>query len=312
MVSIVQAVWYRNRVNILVSGSTGLVGSALVARLERDGHRVTRLVRSGQTGVRWDPAAGKIDEAGLEGLDAVVHLAGENVAARRWTDTQKSKIRGSRVNGTRTLCEALARLKNPPKTLLSASAVGIYGDRGDEILRDESKPGTGFLADVCRDWETATRAAAQKGIRVANLRIGIVLSLDGGALARMIPPFKMGLGGRLGSGKQYMSWITLDDTVHAIVHALNTPALSGPVNLVSPNAVTNLEFTKTLARALSRPAFFPMPAFAARLAFGELADALLLAGARATPTRLDSSGFAFQYPILENAIRHLLGRSARL
>lgn len=295
--------------NILVSGSAGLVGSALVSSLTAAGYRTTRLVRtgSGQAGIRWDPAAGKIDEADLEGFDAVVHLAGENVAARRWTEKQKMKIRGSRVNGTRTLCDALARLGNPPKALLCASAVGIYGDRGDELLQDDAAPGSGFLAGVCRDWESAAQSAARKGIRVVNLRIGIVLSLSGGALARMILPFRLGMGGRLGTGKQYMSWITLDDTVAAIVHAINSPTLTGPVNVVAPNPVTNAEFTRTLGIALSRPTIFPMPAFAARLAFGELADALLLSGARAAPGRLLSSGFSFRHPVLESAIRHLLG-----
>lgn len=295
--------------NILVSGSAGLVGSALVSSLTAAGYRTTRLVRtgSGQAVIRWDPAAGKIDEADLEGFDAVVHLAGENVAARRWTEKQKMKIRGSRVNGTRTLCDALARLGNPPKALLCASAVGIYGDRGDELLQDDAAPGSGFLAGVCRDWESAAQSAARKGIRVVNLRIGIVLSLSGGALARMILPFRLGMGGRLGTGKQYMSWITLDDTVAAIVHAIKSPTLTGPVNVVAPNPVTNAEFTRTLGIALSRPTIFPMPAFAARLAFGELADALLLSGARAASGRLLSSGFSFRHPVLESAIRHLLG-----
>lgn len=296
--------------NIVVSGSTGLVGRALVSHLSAKGHRIIRLVRAtpkpGGDEILWDPIAGRVEETGLEGADAVVHLAGENVAARRWTKKQKNKIRNSRVYGTRTLCDALARLKKRPSALLSASAIGYYGDRADEILSEENRAGSGFLPAVCAEWETATAAAAQKGIRVVNLRIGVILSAEGGALARMLLPYRLGLGGPLGGGRQYMSWISIDDTVRAIAHALETPGLAGPVNLVSPAPVTNREFNDTLGKVLRRPAILPMPAFAARLAFGEMADALLLASARVVPGRLMASGFQHLHPTLEGALRHVL------
>ena len=250
--------------NVLVSGSSGLVGSALVAALNADGHRVKRLVRAAvrdaEDEVGWDPAGGVLDPAGLEGLDAVVHLAGENIASGRWTTAKKARIRDSRVKGTELLCQTLARLDRPPKTLVSTSAVGYYGDRGDEVLTEDSPPGHGFLAEVCEAWEAATEPAAAKGIRVVRLRIGVVLSPRGGALAKMLPAFKMGLGGRIGNGRQYMSWITLDDLVGVIRFALTNNELSGPVNAVSPNPVTNLEFTKTLGRVLHRPTVLPLPA----------------------------------------------------
>ncbi len=296
---------------ILVTGSSGLIGSSLVPFLTTGGHGVTRLVRSQKSGdepVLWDPEAGTLDVARLEGLDAVVHLAGENIA-ERWTAEKKSKIRDSRVNGTRLLAESLARLGEPPKVFVCASAIGYYGDRGDEILREESPSGSGFLAEVCRQWEAAAQPAAEKGIRVANLRIGVVLSLAGGALAKMLPPFRMGAGGTIGSGRQYMSWIALDDVIGAIYHALTHETLRGSVNAVAPNPVTNREFTQTLGRVLSRPTLLPMPAFAARLAFGEMADELLLASTRVEPARLLATGFVFGYPELEGALRHVLGRT---
>ena len=304
----------RGSLHVLVSGASGLIGSALVPFLTTGGHRVTRLVRSppaGEGAVFWDPAARRLDPAALEGADAVVHLAGEPIARGRWTDAKKARIRDSRIQGTELLAEALARLDRPPRVLVSASAVGYYGDRGAELLRETSPPGTGFLAGVCRDWEAATRAAAAKGIRVATLRFGIVLSPAGGALARMLPPFRLGVGGRIGGGRQYMSWIAVDDAVGAIHHALMTDDLEGPVNVVAPQAVTNREFTRTLGRVLRRPTIFPVPAFAARLAFGELADALLLASARVEPARLLAAGYRFRHPDLEDALRHLLGRPAR-
>lgn len=298
--------------NVLVSGSTGLVGSALVESLAAAGHRITRLVRhmpaAGQAEIRWDPAAGFIQANELEGLDAVVHLAGENVAAKRWTALQKTHIRDSRVIGTRLLTESIARLAKPPRTFLSASAVGYYGTRGDEILKEESPAGEGFLPDVCRDWEKAVEPVILKGIRVVKLRIGVVLSPAGGALGRMLLPFKLGLGGKIGSGRQYMSWIAIDDCVAAILHALETSTLMGPVNLTSPNPSTNLEFTRTLGNVLGRPTIFPMPAFAARLAFGEMADALLLASTRVIPAKLQAAGFPFQHPDLETALKNLLGK----
>lgn len=299
--------------HILVTGSTGLIGSTLVSFLSTDGQQVTRLVRTaprpGHAEVHWQPETGSIATPGLEGLDAVVHLAGENIAAGRWTAEKKASIRDSRVQGTHLLCDALAQLVNPPKVLVSASAIGYYGDRGAEVLREDSRPGRGFLADVCRAWEAATAPAAQRGIRVVNLRFGIVLSAAGGALAKMLLPFKMGVGGIIGSGQQYMSWIALDDVVGAIHHTLITDTLHGPVNAVAPNPVTNAVFTKTLGRVLWRPTLFPLPAFVARAAFGEMADALLLASTRVEPARLKDTHYAFRYPELEGALRHVLGKA---
>lgn len=298
---------------VLVTGASGLVGSALVPLLTAGGHTVARLVRSpprpSVAEVQWNPETGIREIASLEGMDAVVHLAGENIAGGRWTAERKARIRDSRVTGTRTLCETLARLARPPKVLVSASAIGYYGDRGGEVLRETSAPGLGFLPEVCRAWEEATEPAAQKGIRVVLLRIGVVLSPAGGALAKMLFPFKLGAGGIIGSGQQYMSWIGLDDIIGAIHHTLMTDALQGPVNVVAPRPVTNRDFTKTLGRVLGRPTLFPMPAFAARLAFGEMADALLLASTRVEPARLMAANYAFRHPDLEGALRHLLGKA---
>ncbi len=297
---------------VFVTGSTGLVGSALVPRLKVAGHSVTRLVRgipaAGEDAVRWDPAAGSLDQAALEGADAVVHLAGENIAAGRWNEDKKSRIRDSRVRGTRLLAETLAKCGRPPSVLVAASAIGYYGDRGDEKLTEDSPAGHGFLAEVCRDWERATEPAAAKGIRVVNLRFGVILSAGGGALARMLMPFRMGVGGRVGSGRQWMSWIALEDALGAVLHVLSHESLRGPVNAVSPDPVTNLHFTKALGRVLARPTILPMPAFAARLALGQMADELLLASARVEPARLLASGFAFTHPDLESALRHLLAK----
>jgi uncharacterized protein (TIGR01777 family) len=251
---------------------------------------------------------GSIDQARLEGLDGVVHLAGESIATGRWTAEKKARIRDSRVKGTRLLCESLARLDQPPRVLVSASAIGYYGDRGDEILHEDSASGSGFLAEVCHMWEAATEAASQRNIRVVNLRIGVVLSAMGGALATMLFPFRMGLGGIIGSGRQFMSWIALDDLLGSIAYALRTDTIRGPVNAVAPHPVTNREFTKTLGRVLARPTLLPMPAFAARLAFGEMADELLLSSARVEPARLSAAGYDFRYPTLEGGLRHLLGR----
>jgi uncharacterized protein len=295
--------------NILVTGASGLIGTALGSSLTSSGHAVTCLVRgqptSGQKAAHWDPMAGIIDASALEGVDAVVHLAGENIA-QRWTSSQKAKIRDSRVKGTQLLCETLARLSSPPKVLVSASAIGYYGDRGEQILTEDSPPGRGFLAEVCRVWEAATEPARQRGLRVVPLRFGVVLSPAGGALAKMLPPFRLGLGGMVGSGRQYMSWIALDDVVGAIQHAIVTDTLQGPTNAVAPQAVTNQEFTKTLGKALGRPTVFPLPAFAARLMFGEMADELLLASTRVRPAKLLGSGYRFRYPELEDALRHVL------
>jgi hypothetical protein len=297
--------------HILVTGASGLIGSALVSFLSAAGHDVTRLVRSepkpGERAARWDPMAGTIDVSGLQAVEAVAHLAGEPIA-ERWTAAKKAKIRDSRVKGTQVLCKALTALTPLPKVLVSASAIGYYGDRGAELLTEDSAPGSGFLAEVCRAWEAATDPAQQHGIRVVRLRFGVVLSAAGGALAKMLPPFRMGLGGVLGSGRQYMSWIVLDDAVAAIYHAIVTNGLQGPTNAVAPQAVTNQEFTTTLGKVLRRPTVLPMPAFAARLIFGEMADELLLASARVQPARLQASEFSFRYPELERALRHALER----
>ncbi|MEW6364957.1 MAG: TIGR01777 family oxidoreductase [Acidobacteriota bacterium] len=293
---------------VLVSGASGLIGPATINYLQAAGHDVVRLVRttSSDTGVRWDPAAGKIDRAALHGIGAVIHLAGESIAEGRWTRRKKARIRDSRVRGTRLLCEALARLLDRPAVLVSASAMGYYGDRGDEVLREESPPGSGFLADVCREWEAAADPAREAGIRVVHLRSGLVLSALGGALARMITPFKLGVGGTIGDGRQYMSWVSLDDLVGVIRHALENEGLEGPVNAVAPNPVTNAEFTRALGKALSRPTVFRMPARIARLALGEMAEDLLLASARLVPARLLACGFTFRHPDIESALRHVL------
>jgi uncharacterized protein len=300
---------------VLITGSSGLIGSALVPFLTSEGNSVTRLLRSptsskagGGSEIVWNPGGSSTASSKLEGFDAVIHLAGENIAEGRWTEAKKARIRESRTKPTRALSEALAKLNNPPRTLVSASAVGYYGDRGDEILREGSAPGSGYLPEVCLGWEGATASAVQKGIRVVHLRCGVVLATTGGALAKMLPPFRMGVGGKVGDGKQYMSWIALDDVMGAIHHVLITDRLIGPVNAVTPNPATNSEFTKTLGRVLSRPTLFPVPAAAARIAFGEMADALLLASARVMPARLVETGYQFRYPELEGALRHLLGR----
>ena len=301
--------------NVLVSGASGLVGSALVSFLTTAGHRVTRLVRKvpaevGEGEVAWSPAEGRIDRAGLEGFDAVVHLAGENIASGRWTPQRKGRIRDSRVKGTRVLCDALAICARPPNVFVGASAIGYYGNRGEETLTEESGAGEGFLAEVCRDWEAAATALTDTGIRTVLLRIGVVLSPAGGALQKMLFPFKLGLGGVIGEGRQYMSCIALDDVVGVIQHALSHDEVSGPINVVGPEAVTNREYTRTLGTVLGRPTIFPVPVFAARLAFGEMADALLLASTRVEPRVLMRTGYEFRYPSLERALRHVLGKEA--
>ncbi len=293
-----------------VTGATGLVGSALLPLLEGAGHEAVGLRRGAADGAgppSWDPSTGRV-AAGDGPLDAVVHLAGENIAGGRWNAARKARIRDSRVEGTGALCRGLAALDPPPATLVAASAVGFYGDRGDERLDESSSAGSGFLADVCQEWEAAAAPAREAGIRVVHLRIGIVLTPAGGALGQMLLPFKLGVGGVIGSGRQFMSWIALDDLVAAILHAAVTDGLEGPVNAVAPNPATNAEFTKTLGRVLRRPTILPMPAFGARLAFGEMADHLLLGGARVEPTRLMEMGFEFGHPTLGGALRHLLGR----
>ena len=302
----------RSTMQIVVAGASGLIGSSLVAFLQTAGHHVRRLVRGeAKTAgdIRWDPAAGTVDQAALSGCDAVVNLAGESIAAHRWTACQKQKILSSRVESTKLLADALTSMNPRPKVWVGASAIGYYGDRGDEQLDESSRPGEGFLPDVCRQWEAAMQPAAAAGIRVVHARFGVVLSPAGGALKTMLTPFRLGLGGRIGNGRQFMSWIALDDAIGAIYQALMTESLAGAVNLVTPNPVTNQEFTKTLGRVIRRPTIFPMPAPAARLALGEMADALLLASARVHPARLLTSGYAFRYPDLEPALRHLLGKA---
>jgi len=298
---------------VAVTGSSGFLGSALVSSLAEGGHRVVPLVRRevrpGEDALRWDPVSGAIASPGPAIADAVVHLAGESIAGGRWTAAKKQRIRESRADATRRLTDTFTRLAKPPAVLVCASAIGYYGSRGDEVLSEESRPGTGFLADVGREWEAASAAAIVRGIRVVNVRIGIVLSPAGGALAKMLTPFRLGLGGVIGGGAQWMSWISLEDAIGVIRHALATDTLRGPINTVAPSPVTNAEFARTLARVLWRPAVIPMPAFALRLALGEMADELLLSSTRAVPARLQADGFAFHHLTLEGAIRSVLGTS---
>jgi uncharacterized protein (TIGR01777 family) len=295
---------------VLVSGSHGLVGSALIPLLTTGGHDAVPLVRGPVDAAgearSWDPAAGNLEPAVFDGVDAVVHLAGESIAGR-WTAAKKERIRESRVNSTRLLAERLAALQRPPRTLVCASATGYYGDGGDTLLREDSPTGSGFLSDVCREWEAATEPARKAGIRVVLLRFGVVLSPAGGALARMLPPFRLGAGGPMGSGRQFWSWIALDDAIGAVRHALVTDDLEGPVNVVAPHPLTNGDFTAVLAGVLRRPAILPVPRLVARLALGEMAQALLLSSARVEPAALEQSGYAFRHPDLEDALRHLLG-----
>ena len=292
---------YSGGMRILVTGASGLVGSSLCPALEAAGHTVLRLSRSGP--LSWDPAALTIDPQALEGLDAVVHLAGESVAGR-WTPAKKERIVASRREGTGFLAESLAALPEGarPRVLVSASAIGIYGNRGDEQLTELSAPGTGFLADTARVWEAATLPAEQAGIRVAHLRTGIVLSRQGGALATMLPAFKAGLAGPVGSGRQWWSWIGMDDLVAAYQRALADEALHGPVNAVAPGAATNRDFTKALAKAVRRPALLPLPAPAVKLLMGEMGEEMLLASARVQPAVLRSAGFSFAQPELAGAL----------
>lgn len=289
---------------VAVTGSSGLIGRPLVQRLRREGYAVVRLVRSAARArpgdVVWDPEGGTIDAARLEGVDAVVHLAGENVGVR-WTAEKKRRIRNSRVKGTRLLAETLARLADRPRVLVQASATGIYGDRGEEVLTEDSPAGSGFLADVGRDWEGASGMAEAAGIRVVRLRFGVVIAAEGGALERLLLPFRLGVGGRIGSGGQWMPWISLDDAVEVIVRALGDERLDGPVNTVA-GSVRNADFTRALARALRRPALIPVPAFGLRALFGEMADEALLASANVQPARLREIGHEFHHPTLETAL----------
>lgn len=295
---------------VLVSGATGLVGSALGRELEKGGHEVIALSRSKPSSddtIRWDPSRAQIDVSRLEGLDAVVHLAGENIVGR-WTEEKKRKIRDSRVQGTQLLAESIAGLSEKPQAMICASAIGYYGDRGNELLREESDPGNAFLSEVVEEWEAAAEPAREAEIRVANLRFGIVLSPEGGALGTTLPLFKLGGGGKVGSGKQWWSWVALDDVVGALVHALENDSVEGPVNVVAPNPMTNAEYTKVLGDVLNRPTLVPAPAPALRLALGQVADELLLASARVEPAELEETGYEFRFPELEGALRHLLNR----
>lgn len=297
---------------VAVTGASGLVGSALVPFLTAGGHEVVRLVRRAPRArdeARWDPAAGTIETAALEGVDAVVNLSGENIAAGRWTEARKAALRSSRVGPTRLLAETLTRLKGKRRVLVSASAIGYYGDRGDTWVTEEDGPADDFLGRLAIEWEGAAAPAAGAGIRVVHLRTGLVLTPAGGALGKMLLPFKAGLGGVLGSGAQYMSWIALDDLLGAIHHALDRDEISGALNAVAPEPVTNRVFTKTLGRVLGRPTIAPAPAFALRLALGEMADATLLSSTRVKPERLLATGYRFRFPELEDALRHLLGKT---
>ncbi len=293
---------------ILVTGASGLIGSRLLPLLGNEGWDVSYLTRRqdpSPEAIVWNPAAGSLDPSRLNGFNAVVHLAGENIAGR-WTQEKKNRIRTSRVEGTRLLCEALADVEAPPETFLAASAIGFYGHRGEERLDESAKVGEGFLAEVVRDWEAACDPLRSVNTRVVNLRIGVVLAREGGALKKMLPAFSMGLGGPIGDGKQIVSWITIDDLVRIISFILNQPAIEGPVNAVSPNPCSNTEFSKALGRVLHRPAFLPLPAFAARLLFGELAKETILCSAHVTPDKLTQSGFVFEDAEIETAFRRLL------
>ncbi len=292
---------------ILVSGVSGPIGAALLPPLKTRGYEVTRLVRGAATGadqISWDPGKPIPPEA-VSGFDAVIHLAGESIFGR-WTDQKKMKIRNSRVAGTTALAEALAQAKDKPQVFACSSAIGYYGDRGSEALNEESAPGSGFLSDVCREWEAATQAAIHAGIRTVQMRTGIVLSPKGGALRKMLMPFKMGVGGRIGDGGQWMSWIDVQDMVGAIHHVLKSDLLQGPVNMVAPKPVTNAEFTRTLASVLSRPAIFPVPAFVVKLAFGEMGETVLLGSQRVEPTQLVMSGYPFRFSSLRASLENLL------
>jgi len=297
---------------IAVTGASGLIGTALSAALRQAGHAVQPLVRdrarAKSGGIYWDPERGELDVAALEGIDAVVHLAGENVAGGRWTDARKAKIRESRTHGTTLIARTLAALTKKPRVLVSASAIGFYGDTGEREVDESAERGEGFLAEVCEAWEAAAQPARDAGIRVVHPRIGLVLAANGGALERLVPVFKLGVGGRIGDGRQGFAWIAIDDVVGAVLLALRDETLRGPVNLVAPERTSNADFTRVLASVLSRPAIFPVPAFALRIAFGEMADEALLTGQFARPTLLEKHGYRFAFPELSAALRHVLAR----
>ncbi len=298
---------------IAVTGATGLIGAALSERLHKQGNEIVAITRrkklsspySPYTVVHWDVERGKLDASALEGVDAVVHLAGETIA-ERWTAPKKALIRSSRVEGTKLLVEGLKSLSKRPSVLVSSSALGFYGNRGDEELDESAAPGTGYLPEVCQEWESEAARAKELGMRVVSMRGGIALSTRGGALAKMLLPFKLGLGGPLGSGRQWMSWIHIDDVVGGYHFALHQPGFDGVANLTAPRPVRNKEFTKALGRALSRPAFLPTPGFALKLAFGEMAKDLLLDGQKVLPRRLEQAGYKFQHPGLDEALQDVI------
>jgi uncharacterized protein len=298
-----------NSPRILVTGASGPIGAALLPSLKSAGYHATRLVHGpakGDDQISWDPAQA-LDPAKVSGFSAVIHLAGESIVGR-WTDAKKRRILESRALGTQNISAALAKTAERPRVLVSGSAIGYYGNRGDELLQEESESGKGFLPEVCRAWEAATKPAEDAGIRTVHIRTGIVLTKTGGALPQMLTPFRLGLGGKIGDGRQWWSWIDIHDHIGAIHHILKNDALHGPVNLVSPTPVTNADFTKVLASTLSRPAIFPMPAFAARLAFGQMGDELLLASQRVQPSKLMASGYSFQYSNLEATLQNILSK----
>lgn len=296
---------------VLISGATGLIGQALIKSLEGDGHEVARLVRSKKSAnagdIEWHPNQGILDANQIEGFDVVVHLAGESIASGRWNDEKKRRIVESRVKGTELISKTIASLKQPPRVFVSASAIGYYGDRGDELLNEQSTSGNDFLSDVCRQWENATSAAEAKGIRTVHARFGIILDKEGGALEKMLTPFRMGIGGRVGDGQQWMSWIALADVIAGLRFVIDDESVDGPVNFVAPHPVRNAEFTKALGHALSRPTIFPIPAFGVRLAFGEMGDALLLSSTRVEPTQLVQHNFPFKFTNLDAALKSILG-----
>lgn len=298
-----------NSRRVVIAGASGLLGQALARRLEELGHSVVRLVRRPAGGTRevsWNPAAGELDPAALEGADAFVNLSGENVGAGRWTPARRAAILRSRVDATRTLVLALQRMHRRPEVMVTASAVGFYGHRGDEVLAEDAAIGHGFLPEVCLAWETHAEGAARVGARAVMVRLGVVLTPAGGALAKMLPAFRLGLGGRVGDGRQWLSWVGLEDAVRALQHVMLEPRCRGPVNLVAPEAVTNATFAATLGRVVGRPAVVPVPAWALRAVLGEMADGTLLASTRAVPRKLLESGFVFRHPMLESALRHEL------
>lgn len=299
---------------VLITGASGLIGSALVPLLTASGYTVGRLVRNKSKinvgDVYWSPVNGELDPVRLEGIDAVIHLAGETIS-ERWTAAKKVRIRESRVIGTRLLAERLSATKYPPQVFISSSAIGYYGNRGSETLTEASAPGTDFLGKICQEWEDATAPAERSGIQVVHIRTGIVLSKKGGALAKMLPAFKLGVAGKLGTGDQFMSWVDIDDLLAIFLYALNNTQARGPINAVAPNPVTNAEFTKTLGHVLHRPTIFPVPAFAIRLLFGEMGQELLLGSTRVLPGKLTAAGFIFKHPNLEESLRHVLGITSK-